>query len=105
MSQSTSQPNNWGLKELEAKAEELTARMRKDADFVRRLVNDPKTTLLGEGVPENAIAEMVRGDNAPTDFQAICISTTHCFLSISACCGSQECLPQVQTQDIAKLPK
>lgn len=82
-------------------AQQVADRVQNDPAFVAQLVADPRATLEAQGIPADAVNDVIgaagglpKGDpNAakPRCMLSIGCVTTQCCLSISVCCFSGSC--------------
>jgi hypothetical protein len=82
-------------------ADRIAQRVRTDPQFTAQLVADPRQTLEGEGLPGDAVNDIIGPSGMlppgqPDAAQPRCLFsigclTTQCCLSISVCCFSGSC--------------
>ncbi len=91
------EPSARQMDDVRRKAEEIAERVRSDPAFVAQLVQDPRGTLEGAGLPGNAVnsvigAEAIESGEAQARcwFSIGCVTTRCCF-SVSVCCGTGSC--------------
>jgi hypothetical protein len=90
------EPTAADLATIREKVDGIRQKMASDPSFVTQLVQNPRQTLEGAGVPGEAVNAVIKGE-APGGLEAAgcwfsigCVTTQCCF-SISVCCGTGSC--------------
>ena len=84
------------LSSIRESVDQVKQKMASDPSFAAQLLQNPRQTLEGAGVPAEAVNAVIKGQ-APGGLEAAgcwfsigCV-TTQCCLTVSVCCGTGSC--------------